>query len=65
MSYTGPVFDGPSLDKQTKWIKKYQVDPLKLGRMCEQFPGLQKSWNEFKLVYELCRSADETNRTIP
>jgi hypothetical protein len=36
-----------------------------LGRMCDQYPGLQKSWNEFKIVYELCRSQDDINRQDP
>ena len=53
------------LDTQHKWAVQYRVDSLTLGRLCSEYPGLQKSWNEFKLVYELCRSADETNRTIP
>ena len=53
-----------SIDKQHIWARKYKMDPIRLGRMCEQFPALQKSWNEFKLVYELCRSQDDVNRKI-
>ena len=60
--YTGPTFDQSDLDRQTKWIRHYQIDALKLGRMCEEFPGLQKSWEQFKIVYELCKSENETNR---
>ena len=53
-----------SIDKQTDWLNEYRLDPIKLGRMCEKFPALQKSWNEFKLVYELCRSQDDIDREI-
>jgi hypothetical protein len=35
------------LDKQTQWMNDYRIDPIRLGRMCDQYPGLQKSWNEF------------------
>lgn len=51
-----------NLDKQTKWLVEYKMDPIQLGRMCDKYPALQKSWNDFKLVYELCRSEDEINR---
>jgi hypothetical protein len=53
------------LDQQTKWLTEYKMDPIRLGRMCEKFPALQKSWNEFKLVYELCRSQDDIDRQDP
>jgi hypothetical protein len=51
-----------NLDKQTKWLIEYKMDPIQLGRMCDKYPALQKSWNDFKLMYELCRSEDEINR---
>jgi hypothetical protein len=54
-----------SIDKQASWLEIYRLDPIRLGRMCEKYPALQKSWNEFKLVYELCRSQDEIDREIP
>ena len=53
------------LDKQHKWLTEYKLDPIRLGRMCEQFPGLQNSWNEFKMMYEICRSQDEIDRKNP
>jgi hypothetical protein len=53
------------ISKQADWMIQYKVDPIQLGRMCEQFPALQKSWNDFKLVYELCRSQDDINRQDP
>jgi hypothetical protein len=51
-----------NLDKQTGWLTEYKLDPITVGRMCEKYPALQKSWNEFKLVYELCRSQDDIDR---
>jgi hypothetical protein len=54
-----------NLDKQTKWLDEYKMDPIRLGRMCDKYPALQKSWNDFKLVYELCRSQDDIDRQNP
>lgn len=56
--------DSWDLDKQAKYLETYKIDAIKLGRMCEQYPSLQNSWNEFKLVYELCRSQYDLNRQI-
>ena len=50
------------IDKQATWLETFKVDPIRLGRMCEKFPALQKSWDEFKIVYELCRSQDDIDR---
>jgi hypothetical protein len=53
-------FDGvpiPDVDKQHKWITEYSIKPIELGMMCEKFPGLQKSWEQFKITYNLCKSA--------
>jgi hypothetical protein len=57
--------EDPDIEKQASWLEAYRIDPIRLGRMCEQFPSLQKSWNDFKLVYELCRSQDDINRQDP
>jgi hypothetical protein len=53
------------VEKQADWLVTYKIDPIRLGRMCEKFPALQKSWNDFKLVYELCRSQDDIDRQDP
>jgi hypothetical protein len=53
------------LDKQHGWMTDYKIDPIRLGRMCEQYPALQNSWEQFKLMYELARSHDETDRQVP
>lgn len=53
------------VDDQHTWFTRYKIDPIKMGRMCKKFPTLQKSWDEFKLVYELCRSQDDIDRQIP
>jgi hypothetical protein len=51
-----------NIDRQTQWLETYKIDPIRLGRMCEKFPALQKSWSDFKMVYELCRSQDDIDR---
>ena len=50
------------VDRQHDWLKEYHVDAIRLGRMCEKFPALQKSWEDFKLIYEICRSQDDIDR---
>ena len=54
-------FITPKLDTQHNWFTEYKMDPVKLGRLCDKYPALQKSWDQFKVVYEICRSDDETN----
>ena len=53
------------IDKQSNWLTEYKLDPITLGRMCEKYPTLKSSWDQFKTVYELCRSQDEIDRQIP
>lgn len=53
------------LDRQTGWMTEYKIDPIRLGRMCEKFPALQTSWEQFKLMYDLARSQDDIDRQIP
>ena len=53
------------LDQQTKWLTEYKMDPIRLGRMCKKYPALQKSWEQFKLMYDLARSQDDIDRQIP
>jgi hypothetical protein len=53
------------LDRQTVWMAEYKIDPIRLGRMCEKFPALQTSWEQFKLVYDLARSQDDIDRQTP
>lgn len=45
-------------DQQHEWFLEYKIDPIKMGEMCEKFPALAKSWSQFKIVYELCRSEE-------
>jgi len=49
-----------SIDKQLSSLETFYISPIQLGQLCEKFPALQKLWNEFKLIYELCRSKDDT-----
>jgi hypothetical protein len=53
------------LDRQTAWMTEYKIDPIRLGRMCEKFPALQTSWEQFKLMYDLARSQDDIDRQTP
>jgi hypothetical protein len=70
MSITGTAYNpGPyeddDFEKQNTWMTEYRLDPIRLGRMCEQYPALQKSWEQFKTVYDLVRSQDDIDRQIP
>jgi hypothetical protein len=46
----------PDVDKQHQWINEYSLKPIEIGALCEKFPGLQKSWEQFKIMYNLCKS---------
>lgn len=59
------MYDDDGVEKQADWLVTYKIDPIRLGRMCEKFPALQKSWSDFKMVYELCRSQDDIDRQDP
>jgi hypothetical protein len=59
------MYDDDGVEKQADWLVTYKIDPIRLGRMCEKFPALQKSWLDFKIVYELCRSQDDIDRQDP
>ena len=59
------VLTNKYVDDQHDWLNQYRIDAIRMGRMCKKFPTLQKSWDEFKLMYELCRSHDDIDRQIP
>jgi len=46
-------------DQQHEWMLEYKLDPIKMGLMCEKFPALAKSWSQFKMLYNLCKSEEE------
>jgi hypothetical protein len=52
------------LDQQTTWLIEYKIDPIKLGRMCKKYPALQTSWEQFKLMYDIARSHDDTDKQV-
>jgi hypothetical protein len=45
-------------DQQHEWFLEYKIDPMAMGRMCEKFPALAKSWGQFKMLYNLCKSEE-------
>ena len=53
------------LDRQHGWLSNYKIDPIRLGRMCEKYPALQISWEQFKLMYDIARSQDDIDRQVP
>ena len=59
------VYTTSYVDRQHEWLKTYRVDAIRLGRMCEKFPALKNKWDEFKLIYEICRSQDDIDRQNP
>ncbi len=52
----------PGIDEQHNWMKTYSIDPIELGQMCEEYPSLERSWKQFKIVYELCKVENETDK---
>jgi hypothetical protein len=57
---TGPagISGDPYTDQQHQWMLEYKIDPVTMGEMCEKFTALAKSWSQFKIVYDLCRSEE-------
>jgi hypothetical protein len=54
----------PDIEQQHTWIKQYSVNPIELGQLCDEFPALERSWQQFKIVYELCKVENETDRNF-
>jgi len=53
-------------DKQHQFYLEYNIQAVELGIMCNEFPALQKAWDQFKTVYELCKEENnEAYRSIP
>ena len=52
------------LDKQYEYMVKYKTDPIEIGELCEQYPGLQKSWEQFLTTLNLCKDKHEIDRQI-
>ena len=50
------------LDRQHGWLTDYKIDPIRLGRICEKYPALQISWDQFKTTYEMCKAQDDIDR---
>jgi hypothetical protein len=50
------------LDRQHSWMTTYKIDSIRLGRMCEKYPALHHSWEQFKLMYDIARSQDDIDR---
>ena len=45
-------------DQQHEWLMEYSINPIAMGKMCEKFPALAKSWSQFKMMYDLCKSEE-------
>ena len=43
------------IEKQHEYMIKYKIDPIEIGRLCECYPGLQKSWEQFSNTLNLCK----------
>ena len=56
------MHDDDGVEEQADWLVTYKIDPIKLGRMCEKYPALQTSWEQFKLVYDIARSQYDADR---
>ena len=59
------MHDDDGVEKQADWLVTYKIDPIKLGHMCEKYPALQTSWEQFKLMYDIARSQYDADRQDP
>jgi len=54
----------PDVEKQHVWLTEYRLNPIHVGALCDQYPGLMIAWNQFKTTYEMCNS-NEINKQVP
>ena len=53
-------FDDIDLDKQHQYITEFKTDPIEVGRLCEKFPALKNTWQQFLTVLEMCKEDDKS-----
>jgi hypothetical protein len=46
------------LEKQHQHLLEYKINPIELGNLCERYPALKNSWNQFLTVLEMCKEND-------
>jgi hypothetical protein len=55
-SYTiSTGIDTISLDNIWKMAEDHKIDPEEVSKMCKEYPGLEKVWNNFKAVYDMVK----------
>ena len=48
------------LDKQHQYMREFQLNPIEIGTLCEQFPALKNTWQQFLTVLEMCKENDKS-----
>lgn len=46
------------IEKQHEFLLHYKIDSIELGELCEKYPGLKNSWEQFKIIFEMCKNKD-------
>jgi hypothetical protein len=49
------------IDKQHEYLSEYKLDPIEIGILCDQYPGLKKYWEQFITTVNLCRNEHADN----
>lgn len=44
-----------TFEEQHECFLKYQINPVELGELIKKHPSLEKSWAQFKTVYNLVK----------
>jgi len=48
------------IDKQHKYLNSFKLNPIEIGELCEKYPTLKNSWDQFLTILEMCKENDNT-----
>jgi hypothetical protein len=49
------------IDKQHEYLTLFKLNPLEIGELCEKYPALRNSWNQFLTILEICKENDNSS----
>ena len=47
------------MEKQHQYIREYGGhNPVEVGILCDKYPGLKNAWQQYKLLYKICKGSE-------
>lgn len=53
--------DEIDIEDQHRYITEFQINPVEIGFLCEKYPAVKNSWNQFLTIVELCRENNDNS----